>query len=35
MYRNSENHIKKVNRNLECQQNDNNPRPVCETSVKN
>jgi len=31
----SENHIKKVNRNLECQQNDNIPRSVCETSVKN
>jgi len=30
----SENHIKKVNRNLECQQNDNTPRPVCETFVK-
>jgi len=30
----SENHIKKVNRNLECQQNYNIPRPVCETSIK-
>ena len=30
----SENHIKKVNRKLECQQNYNIPRPVCETSVK-
>jgi len=25
---------KKVNRNLECQQNDNIPRSICETSVK-
>jgi len=30
----SENKIKKVNRDLECQQNDNIPRSVCETPVK-
>jgi len=30
----SENHIKKVNRNLQCQQNDNIPRSVCETFVQ-
>jgi len=30
----SENHIKKVNRNLESQQNDNIIRSVCETLVK-
>ena len=30
----SENHIKKVNRRLACQQNDSIPRSVCKTSVK-
>jgi len=30
----SENQIKKVNLTLECQQNDNIPRPTCETLVQ-